>query len=121
MTLGGQTFVNQGLVGTARLPADLHGFNGETLGSSSSMSIDLKTWRRGVDGYYTATMFTLPDRGPNNVRGFTTTNYAARLNKFSLAFSPSGEPPRFRQVAVRGRERTLETGRPVDRPNFPRA
>lgn len=88
VTLGGATFVNQGLVGTARLPADLHDFNGETLGSFSGMAMDLKTWRRNADGSYAASMYTLPDRGPNNIGGFTTTNYAARLNKFSLTFNP---------------------------------
>ena len=88
VTLNGATFVNQGLVGSARLPANLHDFNGETLGSFSGMAIDLKTWRRGVDGAYTASMFTLPDRGPNNIGGFTTTNYAARLNKFQLKLNP---------------------------------
>jgi uncharacterized protein YhjY with autotransporter beta-barrel domain len=88
VTLGGNTFVNQGMVGTARLPADLHDFNGETLGSFSGMAIDLKTWRRNENGSYGATMFTLPDRGPNNVGGFTTTNYAARLNQFTLSLNP---------------------------------
>jgi hypothetical protein len=88
VTLNGSTFVNQGLVGTARLPSDLHDFNGETLGSFSGMAIDLATWRRGPDGAYTASMFTLPDRGPNGVGGLTTTNYAARLNRFSLSLNP---------------------------------
>jgi len=88
VSLGGSTFVNQGLVGTARLPADLHDFNGETLGSFSGMAIDLKTWRRAADGTYSAKLFTLPDRGPNNIGGFTTTNYAARLNQFTLSLNP---------------------------------
>jgi len=88
VTLSGSTFVNQGLVGTARLPADLHDFNGETLGSFSGLAIDLKTWRRAADESYVATLFTLPDRGPNNIGGLTTTNYAARLNKFSLVLNP---------------------------------
>ncbi|MEO6341281.1 MAG: esterase-like activity of phytase family protein [Caulobacteraceae bacterium] len=88
VTLNGFTFVNQGIVGTARLPADLHDFNGETLGSFSGMAIDLSTWRLGANGAYTASLYTLPDRGPNNIGGFATTDYAARLNKFSLTFSP---------------------------------
>lgn len=86
--LGGVTFVNQGLVGTARLAADLHDFNGETLGSFSGMALDLKSWRRAAGGGYTGTLFTLPDRGPNNIGGFTTTNYAARLNQFTLSLTP---------------------------------
>ena len=88
-TLNGVTYVNQGLVGTARLPADLHDFNGETLGSFSGMAFDLKTWRRNSDGSYTGVLYTLPDRGPNNIGGFTTTNYAARLNRFKLTLNPA--------------------------------
>lgn len=88
VTLGGSTFVNQGLVGTIRLPADLHDFNGETLGSFSGMAIDLSTWRRGANGAYTGSLYTLPDRGPNNIGGFTTTNYAGRLNKFTINLTP---------------------------------
>jgi hypothetical protein len=88
VNFSGSTFVNQGLVGTMRLPANLKDFNGETLGSFSGMSINLSTWRRGADGTYSASLLTLPDRGPNNIGGLTTTNYAARLNRFNLTFSP---------------------------------
>lgn len=88
VVLNGSTFTNQGLVGTARLPADLHDFNGETLGSFSGMALDLKTWRRNADGSYAGGLFTLPDRGPNNIGGFTTTNYAARLNRLTLTLRP---------------------------------
>lgn len=88
VSLNGSTFVNQGLVGTVRLPANLHDFNGETLGSFSGMSIDLASWRRATDGSYTTTLFTLPDRGPNNIGGLTTTNYAARLNRFTFTLNP---------------------------------
>ena len=88
VTLNGSTFVNQGMVGTARLPATLTDFNGETLGSFSGMAMDLKTWRRAADGSYSGIFFTLPDRGPNGIGGLTTTNYAGRLNRFSLSFNP---------------------------------
>jgi uncharacterized protein YhjY with autotransporter beta-barrel domain len=87
-TLNGVTYVNQGMVGTVRLPADLHDFNGETLGSFSSLAMDLGSWRRAADGTYSGGLYTLPDRGPNNVGGLTTTDYAARLNRFNLTFSP---------------------------------
>lgn len=88
VSLNGSTFVNQGLVGTVRLPANLHDFNGETLGSFSGMSIDLASWRRAANGSYSTTLFTLPDRGPNNIGGLTTTNYAARLNRFTFTLNP---------------------------------
>ena len=88
VSLNGATFVNQGMVGTVRLPANLLDFNGETLGSFSGMAIDLSTWRLGANGAYTTSLFTLPDRGPNNVGGLVTTNYAGRLNRFNLSFTP---------------------------------
>ncbi len=88
VTLNGVPFTNQGLVGTGRLPATLKDFNGETLGSFSGMAFDLPTWRRNADGTYAASLFTLPDRGPNGVGGLATTNYASRLNKFSITFNP---------------------------------
>ena len=88
VSLNGATFVNQGMVGTVRLPANLLDFNGETLGSFSGMALDLSTWRGGANGAYTTSLFTLPDRGPNNVGGLVTTNYAGRLNRFNLSFTP---------------------------------
>ncbi|HET9160159.1 MAG TPA: esterase-like activity of phytase family protein, partial [Caulobacteraceae bacterium] len=49
------------------------------------------------DGTYSGVIQTLPDRGPNNVAGLATTNYAARLETFavtlngaSLTLKPSG-------------------------------
>src|SRR5262245_30688478 len=87
-TLNGNTFVNQGMVGTVRLPASLLDFNSETLGSFSGMAIDLSTWRLGANGAYSASLYTLPDRGPNNIGRLTTTNYAGRLNRFTLSFTP---------------------------------
>ena len=87
-TLDGTAFVNQGLVGTGRLAADLHDFNGETLGSFSSLAIERKSWRRMADGSYAGVLYTQPDRGPNNVGGLPTTDYAARLNRFTFVFKP---------------------------------
>ncbi len=90
VTLGGQTFVNHGLVGVGRLSAATRDFNNETLGSFSGMALDLASWRRLADGTYTGSLLTLPDRGPNSVGPFTgTTDYANRVHRHRLVFTPT--------------------------------
>src|SRR5262249_54114362 len=88
VTVGGLTFVNKGLVGIGRLPADLRDKFGETFGSGSGLAADLKTWTRTPTGYQ-GTFFALPDRG-YNVGG--TTDYRARLNTLSITFNPLAHP-----------------------------
>lgn len=48
VSLGGQAFVNHGLVGVGRLSAATRDFRNETLGSFSSMALDPSSWRRLV-------------------------------------------------------------------------
>ena len=92
VTLNGQTFTNQGLVGAGRLSASVKDFRGESIGSFSSMAIDLKSWRR-TGGGYSGKLFTLPDRGPNNIAGLSTpdgtTDYHDRVHTFDFTLSPS--------------------------------
>jgi hypothetical protein len=89
VTLEGQVFVNQGLIGAGRLDANVRDFAGETLGSFSSLAIDLSTWRRNADGSYSGNIFTLPDRGPNGVGPFTgTTDYRSRVHTSSITLRP---------------------------------
>jgi hypothetical protein len=83
--LGERGFVNKGLVGVGRLPADMKDKFGETLGSGSGVAVDVKSWTKTVDGYG-GTFYILPDRG-YNVEG--TTDYRARLNKVSVTFKPA--------------------------------
>lgn len=84
----GATYVNQGLQGVGRLSANTRDFLGDSLGSFSSLSIDLATWRRTGDSY-SGTLYTLPDRGYNNPDGGLFTDYAGRLNRFTLNFTPN--------------------------------
>src|SRR5258708_23942218 len=84
VTVGSLTFVNQGLVGVGRLPADLRDKLGETFGSGSGLAVDAKSWTRTPAGYQ-GTFFALPDRG-YNVSG--TADYRARLNTLSVTFTP---------------------------------
>ena len=87
--LNGQTFVNQGLVGVGRLPATARDFAGETLGSFSGMAMDLSSWRRRADGTYSGRIFTLPDRGPNDVGPFVgTTDYRNRVHINTITLAP---------------------------------
>lgn len=80
---GGKTYVNHGLVAVGWLPAATRDFNGETLGSFSSMA--LSNWKKAADGSYTGTLRTLPDRGPNNVGPFkSTTDYANRVHEHAI-------------------------------------
>ncbi|TGD97222.1 esterase-like activity of phytase family protein [Methylobacterium nonmethylotrophicum] len=87
VTASGATIVNQGLQGVARLSATTRDFLGDTLGSFSSLAVDLSTWRRNGDTY-TGTLYTLPDRGYNNPDGGLFSDYAGRLNRFTLSFTP---------------------------------
>ena len=82
-------FVNKGLVGVGRLPADMKDKFGETFGSGSGLAVDMKSWTKTADGYR-GTFFVLPDRG-YNVEG--TTDYRARLNKITSPSSRSKAPP----------------------------
>ncbi len=89
VTLGGVRFVNKGLVGVGRLSADTRDFAGETLGSFSSMAVDRAHWRRLPDGSYEGRIWTLPDRGPNDVGSVVgTMNYRNRINAFTIRFKP---------------------------------
>ncbi|WP_245930705.1 esterase-like activity of phytase family protein [Methylobacterium radiodurans] len=86
-TLNGTTITNQGLQGVGRLSASTRDFLGDTLGSFSSLAVDLASWRRNGDTY-SGTLFTLPDRGYNNPDGGIFSDYAGRLNCFRLSFTP---------------------------------
>ena len=87
LVFGGQTFVNQGLQGMARLPSNTRDFNGDTFGAFSSMALNLSTWRKTATGY-SGNLFALPDRGPNDPANQSFSDYPGRLNAFSLTFTP---------------------------------
>ena len=48
--IGDLTFVNKGLVGAGRIPADLRDKFGETFGSGSGFAVDTRSWTRTTDG-----------------------------------------------------------------------
>lgn len=88
VTFGGQTFVNQGLQGVARLPATTTvDFNGDTFGAFSSLDVLPGTWRKTPTGY-TGTLYSLPDRGPNQIGTVSFSDYAGRTSSFAMNFTP---------------------------------
>ena len=86
VTVNNQTFVNQGLVGVGRMPADLKDKFGETFGSFSAFTFQPGSWQRNPNGSYSGTLFAQPDRGYNAAG---TTNYVPRFNKITVAFTPA--------------------------------
>ncbi len=85
VALGNTKFINLGLQGVGRVPANsIDSATGESLGSISDMQITGFT--KNGDGSYSGTMQTLPDRGYNS--GTIFSNYAARLNTFTFNFTP---------------------------------
>lgn len=87
VSLRGRTFVNHGLVGAGRLAAGTIDFLGDTLGSFSSLQIAPGSWKR-VDDHYEAILWTLPDRGRNDPDAKLFFDYAARLERMRLRFTP---------------------------------
>ncbi|WP_243040635.1 esterase-like activity of phytase family protein [Dyella sedimenti] len=87
VTFQGQAFIDHGLVGTGRLSAQTVDFMGDTLGSFSSLGIQPGSWRR-VGDHYEAVLWTLPDRGLNDPGAHLFYDYAARLHRFRLRFTP---------------------------------
>ena len=88
VNLNGQTFVNRGLQGVARLPATTTlDFNGDTFGAFSGLDTVPGSWRKTASGY-TGTLFSLPDRGPNGVGSVTFSDYPGRVSSFTMTFAP---------------------------------
>jgi len=89
VTLNGQNFVSQGLVGVGRIPASTKDKFGETFGSFSAFALQPGSWCRQADGSYAGTLFAQPDRGYNVT---ATSNYTPRFNKidFTLRPAPAG-------------------------------
>ena len=85
VSFGGASYLNKGLVGVGTFTSGAIDGLGDTLGSFSSFKVDTNTWRKNADGSYAGSLYTLPDRG-YNVAGLI--DYAARIQKFDLAFTP---------------------------------
>lgn len=88
VTVGGQTFVNKGLQGVARLSAlTTKDFNGDTFGAFSSLDVLPGSWHKTATGYG-GTLYSLPDRGPNGIGSVSFSDFAGRTSIFDMAFTP---------------------------------
>jgi hypothetical protein len=82
----GRAFVNQGLVGVARVPSNAQDQFGDTLGGfGSGMAMDVDSWHQNRDGSFGGTLYMLPDRGWNT-QG--TVDYRGRLHRFEVTLDP---------------------------------
>jgi hypothetical protein len=95
--LGGQHFVNHGLVGVGRLPSSARDKFGETIGSFSALTYDRASWQRRANGTYAGTFFMQPDRGYNNPN---TTNWRARMFKLAITLAPAHGGAAQNQVGI---------------------
>ncbi|CAE6401815.1 unnamed protein product, partial [Rhizoctonia solani] len=85
-TLGGKTFVNQGLVGFGYIPASARDSYGETLGGlGSAIALQKGTFKAGLNGTFTGRLIAQPDRGYNVE---TTIDWQARQHSFDFVLSP---------------------------------
>ncbi|HEY4294101.1 esterase-like activity of phytase family protein [Luteibacter sp.] len=88
--VGGDTYVDKGLVAAGSLPAGTIDFLGDTLGSFSSLMIEPGSWKREGDTY-TGVLWTLPDRGRNDPEHGIFFDYRARLHRFRFRLTaPAG-------------------------------
>ncbi len=87
VSLNGQTFIDRGLAGTGSLPAGTVDFLGDTLGSFSSLQIAPGSWKR-VGNHYEGILWTLPDRGRNDPAANLFFDYAGRLERLRIRFTP---------------------------------
>lgn len=88
LSLRGETYVNQGLIGMGALPANTMDFLGDTLGSFSSLKIEPGSWKR-IGAGYEGILWTLPDRGRNDPDANLFFDYPARLHRFRIHFTPA--------------------------------
>src|SRR5215510_4436091 len=103
----GQTFVNKGLVGVARVPSNAIDQFGDTLGGfGSGMAMDLESWHKKRDGSFGGTLYMLPDRGWNT-QG--TVDFRGRLHRFDVTLDPlfSGSATSQNQLQLNYRGSTL--------------
>ncbi|KAJ7225069.1 esterase-like activity of phytase-domain-containing protein [Mycena haematopus] len=86
VSLGGVTYVNQGLVAFGRIPSNFTESTGDTLGGiGSAIAIKPDTWRGLNNGSFTGTLVVQPDRGYNVI---STIDYEARRHEIDFVLTP---------------------------------
>ncbi|KAJ7617309.1 esterase-like activity of phytase-domain-containing protein [Roridomyces roridus] len=86
VSLGGVTYVNQGLVGFGRIPSNATESTGDTIGGiGSAIAIKPGTWQGQSNGSYTGTLVVQPDRGFNVI---SPIDYQARRHELAFVLTP---------------------------------
>ncbi|KAF7364280.1 Phytase-like domain-containing protein [Mycena sanguinolenta] len=86
VSLGGITYVNQGLVGFGRIPSNATESTGDTIGGiGSAIAIKPGTWRGLENGSFIGTLVVQPDRGFNVI---STIDYQARRHEIDFILNP---------------------------------
>ncbi|KAF7341254.1 Phytase-like domain-containing protein [Mycena venus] len=86
VSLGGVTYVNQGLVGFGRIASNFTESTGDTLGGiGSAIAIKPGTWQALSNGSFTGTLVVQPDRGFNVI---STIDYQARRHELDFVLTP---------------------------------
>ncbi|KAJ7203249.1 esterase-like activity of phytase-domain-containing protein [Mycena pura] len=86
VSLGGVTYVNQGLVAFGRIASNFTDSTGDSLGGiGSSIAIKPGSWQQLSNGSYTGTLVAQPDRGYNVI---TTIDYQARRHEIEFVLTP---------------------------------
>ncbi|KAJ7150764.1 esterase-like activity of phytase-domain-containing protein [Mycena filopes] len=86
VSLGGVTYVNQGLVGFGHIPSNFTESTGDTLGGiGSAIAIKFGSWQQLSNGSYTGTLVVQPDRGFNII---STIDYQARRHELQFVLTP---------------------------------
>jgi hypothetical protein len=62
-------------------------FAGDTFGAFSSLDALPGSWRKTATGY-TGILFSLPDRGPNQIGSVAFSDFAGRTSSFAMNFTP---------------------------------
>ncbi|KAJ6496211.1 esterase-like activity of phytase-domain-containing protein [Mycena sanguinolenta] len=86
VSLGGITYVNQGLVAFGRIPSNATESTGDTIGGiGSAIAIKPNTWRGLENGSFTGTLVVQPDRGFNVI---SPIDYQARRHEINFVLNP---------------------------------
>ncbi|KAJ7863981.1 esterase-like activity of phytase-domain-containing protein [Mycena olivaceomarginata] len=98
VSLGGVTYVNQGLVGFGRIPSNFTESTGDTLGGiGSAITIKPGTWQELSNGSFTGTLVVQPDRGFNVI---STIDYQARRHELDFVLTPYYNSPNLSFAAA---------------------
>ena len=112
VSLGGQNFVNQGLVGVGVFATNVIDGRGDTFGSFSSFKVDVSSWRKNADGSFArgypsdvTVDFKLLERGQDRYTIYCAPCHGALgdgngiTRSYGMALTPTYHDDRLRGMA----------------------